>query len=318
MNPRWAILVGLFLAVGLAPGCRRKATAPPTPWLALDTQPPEEGALGILTGPGRGQQAFSVTWVKKRPGDSLPGLEFLAWFRGPKAEKILAVECLSLSQPLVSGEPSEHPAVFAVDGNRALIWGGPSGWGWVDLAKSRARVETLDAHLETLLAGMKEAREHRTSAEGWTLHNRLVLMPAQQAVRTEPRDGAPFAAAGFPAGGLEGEGVWRTSTPKEFSPGSNRPPRALADLDVQRAARPIREVVALPLERRGDWVQVAFPEAGTPTYRVDAVGLGESAENPALLVKWAPPAGWIRLYARGPVEGTQVRRWSWVYYGASD
>jgi len=319
MNRRSAILMGLLLAVGLQPGCRRKPAPPPTPWLVLDRQPPEEGAMGVLSGPGRGQREFTVTWVKKREGGGIPGLPFLEWFRGPRTERVMAVECLSLSQPLVQGEPSEHPAIFAVDKGRALLWGGPSGWGWVDLAASRATVEGLDGHLEAILGGMRASADRRTSGEGWTLHNRLVLVSALQPVRTEPQDGAPFAPTGFPEERLVGEGVWRISAPGEFGPGSTRPPRSLVDLDVRRVPRSVREIVALPLERRGDWVQVAFPEAGTPTYVVDASGMGPSAENPALLVKWNPrPAGWIRLYARGPVEGTRVRLWSWAYFGSRD
>ena len=54
-------------------------------------------------------------------------------------------------------------------------------------------------------------------------------------------------------------------------------------------------------------------------YLVDASGLGESAENQALLVQWNPaPAGWVRLYQKGPVAGTSVRLWSWKYYGSRD
>lgn len=321
MKFRVALLLGLVAALGLAPGCRRKKAAPPvTAWLALDHQPPEEGALGVLSGPARGQQEFTVYWVKARQGDTLPGLEFLDWFiKGPKAEKVMAVECLSLSAPLVTGESSEHPAVFAQDKGRALVWGGPLGWGWVDLAKSRATVDTLDAHLEAILAMSRASAKERTSAEGWTLHNRLMLSLALQAVRTEPRDDAPYAANGFPDGRMVGEALWRTASPREFALGRTTPPHPLADLDVQRTPRKVREVVVQPLERRGDWLQVAFPEGGYPTYLVDASGLGENADNQALLVKWAAqPAGWVRLYQRGPVEGTSVRLWSWKYYGSRD
>lgn len=320
MKIRAAFLLGMVLVLGTAPGCRRKkAAGPVTPWLEVDRQPPEEGAMGILSGPARGQQEFGVTWVKAKEGGTIPGLEFLDWFRGPRREKVMSVECLSLSTPLLTGEPSEHPAVFAVDGNRALIWGGPSGWGWVDLAASRARVETLAQHLDNILGNLQAAAANRTNAEGWTLHNRLMLVLALQPVRTEPRDDAPYAQQGFPDGRLEGEAVWRSPGPKEFSAGSNAKPHGLEDLDVQREPKPVHEVVVKPLERRGDWIQVAFPEAGTPTYLVDAVALGESAENQALLVKWSPqPAGWVRLYQRGPAQGTKVRLWSWHYYGSHD
>ncbi len=320
MKLRVAFLLALVVALGTMPGCRRKKVeAPVTAWLTLDHQPPEEGAMGVLSGPARGQQEFKVFWVKPRPSDAMPGFEFLDWFKGPKAEKVMAVECLSLSTPLINGEPSEHPAVFAVDKGRALVWGGPSGWGWVDLAASGARVDTLEDHLATILATCRASVKNRTSSEGWTLHNRLVLMLSLQAVRSEPSDSAPFANEGFPDGRLVGEALWRNAGPKEFAPGSSAPPRSVEDLDVQRAAKRVREVVAEPLERRGDWLQVAFPETGTPTYLVDAVGLGESAENQALLVRWSPqPAGWVRLYARGPVEGTMVRLWSWRYFGSRD
>jgi len=305
MKLRMAFLIGLVVALGVTPGCRRKKAAVlATPWLTLDKQPPEEGAMGVLSGPGPGQQEFSVYWVKTRQVSTVAGLEFLDWFRDTKAEKVTAVECLSLSLPMLSGEPSEHPAVFAVDNNRALVWGGPSGWGWVDLAASKARVDTLEQHLETILATSRAAVRYRTSSEGWTLHNRLMLNLVLQPVRTEPQEGAPYAAQGFPDGRMVGESLWRTSTPKEFSPGSNAPPHSLEDLDVQRTPTRTRDIVVQPLERRGDWLQVAFPEPGYPTYLTDAVGLGESAENQALLVKWsAQPAGWVRLYQRGPVEG---------------
>jgi hypothetical protein len=320
MKIRAAFLLGLVLVLGIAPGCHRKKMAGlSTPWLEMDRQPPEEGALGVLTGPGQGQQDFRVVWVKAKEGASIPGLEFLEWFRGPRLEKVMAVECLSLSTPLVAGEPSEHPAVFAQDGNRALVWGGPSGWGWVDLAASRARVETLAQHLDIILGNLRASFANRTNVEGWTLHNRLMLVLALQPVRTEPRDDAPYAQVSFPDGRLEGEALWRTPGTREFAPGSSARPHALEDLDVQRMPRLVREVVVRPLERRGDWIQVAFPEAGTPTYLVDAVGLGESAENQALLVKWSSqPAGWVRLYRRGPLEGTQVRLWSWHHYGSQD
>jgi len=199
------------------------------------------------------------------------------------------------------------------------VWGGPSGWGWVDLTASRARVDTLENHLETILANARGSVKNRTSSEGYTLHNRLMLVLALQSVRTEPRDGAPYATQGFPDGCYLGEALWRTSGPKEFSPGSNAPPRSLEDLDVQRTPKKVREIVVQPLERRGDWMQVAFPESGTPAYLVDAMGLGESAENQALLVKWSSqPAGWVRLYQRGPVEGTSLRLWSWRYYGSRE
>jgi hypothetical protein len=320
MKIRTAFLLGLVLVMGAGPGCRgRKVRGPVSPWLEVDRQPPEEGAIGILTGPGRGQQEFSVAWVKARQPESIPGLEFLDWFRGPRLEKVMAVECLSLSSPLVSGEPSEHPAVFAQEGNRALIWGGPSGWGWVDLKANRARVDSLEAQLATILETCAGACQNRTNADGWTLHNRLMLVLSTQTVRTEPRDDAPAAPAAFPDGRLEGEGLWRTPGPKEFSSGSNAKPHSLEDLDVEREPKEVREVVARPLERRGDWIQVAFPEPLTPTFLVDASGLGESAENQALLVKWsAQPAGWVRLYARGPAQGTKVRLWSWHYYGSHD
>lgn len=321
MKLRVALMLGLAVALGVATGCRRKKAAPPvTAWLNLDRQPPEEGAMGVLDGPAKGQQDFTVYWVKARQGGStLPGLEFLDWFKGPKPEKVMAVECLSLSGPLVTGEPSEHPAVFALDKGRALVWGGPLGWGWVDLAASRAQVTTLEGHLETILANSRVSVKERTSHEGWTLHNRLMLSLALQPVRTEPRDDAPYASSGFPDGRMVGEALWRTSAPGEFAPGRNTPPHSQEDLDVQRTPRRVRDVVASPLERRGDWIQVAFPEPGYPTYLVDASGLGENADNQALLVKWsAQPAGWVRLYQRGPVDGTSIRLWSWTYYGSRD
>jgi hypothetical protein len=320
MKFRVAFLLGLVAVLGVMPGCRRNKTAAlATPWLALDHQPPEEGAMGVLSGPSRGQQEFLVRWVKARQGETMPGLEFLDWFKGQKAEKVMAVECLSLSAPLLTGEPSEHPAVFALDKGRALVWGGPQGWGWVDLSASGARVETLETHLATILAGARASVKDRTNGEGWTLHNRLTLILALQPVRTEPRDDAPYAGQGFPDGRLVGEALWRTSRPGEFAPGSNAPPHSLEDLDVQRSPRRVREVVVQPLERRGDWVQVAFPEEGMPTYLVDVAGLGESAENQALLVKWsAKPAGWVRLYQGGPLAGTSVRLWSWHYFGSHE
>jgi hypothetical protein len=320
MRIRVALLLGLVVALGVTPGCRRKkAAAPVTAWLNVDHQPPEEGALGVLDAASSGQQEFTVYWVKARQGDSLPGLEFLDWFKGPKADKVMAVECLSLSSPLIAGEPSEHPAFFALDKGRALVWGGPLGWGWVDLARSRASARTLDAHLEAILAACRDSVKERTSAEGWTLHNRLMLSLALQPVRTEPRDDAPYAATGFPDGRMVGEALWRTSAPREFAPGRNTPPHALEDLDVQRMPKKVRDIVVEPLERRGDWLQVAFPDAGFPTYLVDASGLGENADNQALLVKWSPqPAGWVRLFQRGPADGTTIRLWSWKYYGNRD
>ena len=60
MRLRIALLVGLALALGFAPGCRRKAVQAGNPWLALDRQPPEEGAMGVLSGPGKGQQEFLI------------------------------------------------------------------------------------------------------------------------------------------------------------------------------------------------------------------------------------------------------------------
>jgi hypothetical protein len=146
-----------------------------------------------------------------------------------------------------------------------------------------------------------------------------MLVLSLQAVRAEPRDDAPYGVQGFPESRLEGEALWRSATPKQFAPGSNAPPRDLEDLDVERAPKDVREIVVATGERRCDWVKVTFPETGTPTYLVDAMGLGESAENQALLVKWnAQPAGWVRLYTRGPVAGTSVRLWSWQYYGSRD
>ena len=319
MQIRAACFLGLIGVLGLAPGCRHHPGGAAAPWLAMERQPPEEGAMGVLSAAGSGQREFTVYWTKARQGETLPGLEFLAWFRGPRAEKVMAVECLSLSMPLLAGEPSEHPAVFAEEQGRAPIWGGPSGWGWVDLAASGARVDRLETHLETILDNVRTSVRQRTSAEGWTLHNRLMLILAVQPVRAEPLDGAPFSGRGFPDGCLVGEAVWRTPVAGEFAPGRNAPPHPLEDLEVQRQPVKIREVVAEPLERRGDWLQVAFPEAGAPSYLADVSGVGEMAENQAMLVKWATqPAGWVRLYQAGPVAGTRIRLWSWKYYGSHE
>ena len=316
MHIRVATMLGLIAALALAPGCRNRTAAAAAPWLTMEQAPPEEGALGVLSGKGASQREFTVYWTKGRPAEGLPGLEFLDWFRGPRADKVMAVECLSLSAPLLAGEPSEHPAVFAEDQGRALIWGGR---GWVDLAASGARVDHLEAHLETILDNQRASVKLRTSAEGWTLTNRLMLTLEVQPVRAEPLDGAPFSGRGFPDGLLVGEAVWRTPGPGDFAPGRNAPPHLLEDLDVQRQPARVREIVANPLERRGDWLQVAFPEAGIPAYLADASGVGEMADNQALLVKWAAqPAGWVRLYKPGPVAGTKIRTWSWKYYGSHE
>ena len=150
MKLRMAFLLGLVVALGVTPGCRRKkAAAEVTPWLELDRQPPEEGAMGVLSGPVRGQQEFKVYWVKARQGESWPGFEFLNWFRGPRAEKVMAVECLSLSAPLVAGEPSEHPAVFCVDKGRALIDGVADR---IDALEAKV-LEALEPHERQALRG---------------------------------------------------------------------------------------------------------------------------------------------------------------------
>ena len=296
------VLMAGIAGLGLLPGCRRgKPKPPPSAWLLLGQAPPEEGALGILTGPGRGQQEF-----------------LLAPLKGGAAQAVPAIACLSLSAPMLEDEPSGHPAVFALVQGRALVWG-PGGWGWVDLTAGRAQVNPLAEHLEAVLNSTRASIQQRTSAEGWSLHSRWLLTLGAQPVRTEPRDDAPFAATGFPEEQLQGEGIWRAVRPQEFAAGSTAKPLPLLQLDVVLAARPAAGIPARPFERRGDWLQVGFPQAGTSTFLADAQGVGESADNPVLMVKWAPlPAGWVRLYKPGPLPGTALRLWSWRFLGSRD
>jgi hypothetical protein len=225
---------------------------------------------------------------------------------------------VSLSTPILEGEPSAYPAVFALVQGRALVWG-PAGWGWVELEAAQAQVTTLDAHLEAVLNSTRAAIQDRTNAEGWTLHNFWLLVLAPQGVRSEPRDDAPFAATPFPEGRLQGEGVWRAPRQGDFAAGSQAKPMPLLRLDVTLPARAVATVVARPFERRGNWLQVGFPRAGSVTYLADRHGVGESADNPGLLVPWAEqPAGWIKLAKPGPVAGTTLRQWSWWFVGRRD
>jgi hypothetical protein len=291
-----------LVAVLTLPSCRRKpAGPPPSPWLVLKQAPLEEGAMGILAGPGRGQQEFSLVPPGATQGRAAP-----------------AVACVSLSAPILEGESSAYPAVFAQVQGRALVWG-PSGWGWVELEAGRAQVTTLAGHLDAVLNSTRAAIRDRTNGEGWTLHNRWLLTLTPQGVRTEPRDEAPFAATPFPDGRLQGEGVWRATRPGEFAAGSQARPLPLLKLNVTFQARRVPTVVARPFERRGDWLQVGFPRPGTATYLADSHGVGESADNPGLLVQWADqPAGWIKLAKPGPVPGTALRQWSWWFLGSRD
>lgn len=302
MRCRFVWGFGILAALAILPGCRRGKPKPPvSPWLLLEQAPSEEGALGILAGPGMGQQDFPLTGAQGAPLGSVP-----------------AVACVSVASPILDGEPSAYPAVFAEHQGRALVWG-PSGWGWVDLQAARAQVTTLAGHLEAVVNSTRLAIQERTSAEGWTLHSRWVLTLAPQAVRTEPREDAPYAAAAFPGGCLQGDGVWRTARPGDFAAGSMAKPLPFIKLDIKFAPRTVPEIVARPFERRGDWLQVGFPRPGTSTFVTDAHGVGDSADNPALLVQWSPaPAGWVRLTRPGPVPGTALRQWSWRFLGRRD
>ena len=301
MRCRSLALMGVAV-LALLPGCRKgKPKPPPSPWILLEHAPPEEGALGILVGPGRGQQEF-----------------LLGPLKGGKTQAVPAIACLSLATPILEDEPSAHPAVFAMVQGKALLWG-PSGWGWLDLGAGRAQVNSLSEHLEAVLNSTRAAIQQRSNAEGWSLHSRWILTLAAQPVRQEPRDDAPFSAIPFPEEQLQGEGIWRAVRPQEFAPGSTAKPHPLLQLDVELAARPVAGILARPFERRGDWLQVGFPQAGTLTYLADAHGVGDSADNPALMVKWAPtPAGWVRLYKPGPLPGTALRLWSWRFLGSHE
>jgi hypothetical protein len=138
---------------------------------------------------------------------------------------------------------------------------------------------------------------HLDASEGFSEYAGYFIMPAAGPLRSSPRDDAPVLMQ------IPGRLTWKRVEYKKGQSEENLPlpkkMRIIADPDPNTLS--LREYsawgkpIALLIGRKGDWLQVRLPEAGS----------GVFFPGGCLVVKWGP-AGWIRWCLPGPRPGSFI------------
>jgi hypothetical protein len=265
-----------FVAMLILAGTAAQSRAPSSPWLALETRPPAEGAMGVLVGNAPGKNKYEVAW-----SSGSTSVE-------DEANLVPTPEPWRL--PTIG--PSPWPAIFDVVEGRALVFG-RQGWGWIDLHGDINRVAVRSSELHEALRRMDEELL-KQRGEIFTRHKPILVVVKPQALRRRPGDDAPSAGA-MPLGTDE----------RQCSVGVDEMQRLVRPRTSKVTLTP-RDVPIRVVEERDDWIKVVLPRRGTPIY---------SCMDGALISWDEHPAGWVRAAIPGPVKGTKVMLWHVMSWG---
>lgn len=290
-----ALLLLPFMAA-----CKREKPMPATTpagqsWLSVKSDPDADGAIGYLDMGGYGDSyACDVALAKN-------GHE-------------LKVEASDLVQapfvPMLAEGDMPAPAVFAIEGDRALV-STKLGWAWLQVGKS-LRAVSYEQCLDGLIAEMNSDKSKHPMQDGWSLHDGWLLNLEPQSLSKDPSESSPLLEASIPDHFTHWNATWQ-GLQEGKNPAEN-PSLTVSQLKMTGEEKSDGSVV-MPLRRQGDWLQVMLPAHGRPIYVTDT----EAEGFPGLLVTWDPQStGWVRWRKPARLPGTSRLQFSASYWGYAD